>query len=48
MLLNIIKQNVRKTTWSNLRNIMLFTGKKNIEQVKEFDALDVDYAPVNQ
>ena len=27
---------------------MLLTGKDNIEQVKELDVADVDYAPVTQ
>ena len=39
---------MRSTAGSNLRNIMLLTGKDTIEEIKEIDAIDVEYAPVNQ
>ena len=48
MLLNLVKHDVRSTVGSNLRNIMLLTGKDTIDEIKERDVLDVDYAPVNQ
>ena len=48
LLLNLVKHDVRSSTGSNLRNIMLLTGKDNIEEVKEMDVADVDYAPVIQ
>ena len=48
VLLNLVKHDARSTTGSNLRNIMLLTGKDTIEEIKERDVLDVDYAPVNQ
>ena len=45
LLLNLVKHDVRSTTGSNLRNVMLLTGKNNIEQVKKLDVADIDYAP---
>ena len=48
LLLNLVKHDVRSTAGSNLRNIMLLTGKDSIEEIKERDVVDVEYAPVNQ
>ena len=39
VLLNLVKHDARSTTGSNLRNIMLLTGKNNIEEVKETDLM---------
>ena len=46
VLLNLVKHDARSTTGSNLRNIMLLTGKNNIEEVKEADLDDMVYVPV--
>ena len=46
VLLNLVKHDARSTTGSKLRNIMLLTGKNNIEEVKEADLDDMIYVPV--
>ena len=48
LLLNLVKHDVRSTAGSNLRNIMPLTGRNSIEEIKERDVVDVEYAPVNQ
>ena len=45
VLLNLVKHDARSTTGSNLRNIMLLTGKNTIEEVKETDLDDMVYVP---
>ena len=45
-LLEIIKHDVRSTTGSNLRNIMLLLGKDKVEDIEIRDINDVVYATV--
>ena len=45
-LLRLIKHDTRSTTGSNLRNILLLTGKYRIEDIKLEDVDNLTYAPV--
>ena len=46
LLLNIVKHDTRSTTGSNLRNILLLTGKHKIEDLNDSDVNNYCYAPV--
>ena len=46
LLLNLVNNEARSTTGSNLRNIRLLTGKDRVEDLKESDITRYGYAPV--
>ena len=46
LLLNMLKHDTRSTTGSNLRNILLLTGKHKIEDLNYSDVDNYTYAPV--
>ena len=45
-LLNLIRNDTRSTTGSNLRKIMVILGKHTIDEVKSRDINEFQYAPV--
>lgn len=45
-LLKLIRNDVSSVTGSNLRNIMLVTGKSRIEDLEPEDACNIKYYPV--
>ena len=47
-LLSFIKHDVRSTTGSNLRNILMLTDKHNIEDVTKDDLQKLEYAPIDE
>ena len=46
MLLNHVKRDVRSTTGSNLRNILLLTDKDDISELSKADGADIRYHPL--
>ena len=47
-LLSFIKHDVRSTTGSNLRNILLLTDKPSVEDVTRDDLRKLEYAPIDK
>ena len=47
-ILNTIKLDVRSTTGSNLRNILLLTNKSNIDKLELLDFKCVNYHPIKK
>ena len=45
-MLNIIRRDVRSTTGSNLRKILLQTQKDHVEHLKSTDILEIKYHPI--
>ena len=43
LLLNLVNNDARSTTGSNLRNIRLLTGKDRVEDLKESDVARYEY-----
>ena len=47
-LLTFIKHDVKSTTGSNLRNILLLTNKHKIEEITRDDIQKLEYAPIDE
>ena len=47
-MLNIIRRDVRSTTGSNLRQILLHTNKDHVEHLKSSDILQINYHPIKE
>ena len=47
-MLKIIRRDVRSTTGSNLRQILLHTNKDHVEHLKSSDILQIKYHPIKE